>query len=68
VHAFGIDVPGVELLFLAMVFANPAFIYFFSFLFDKDETGSLVVKMFYFVFGIIAPIVVSILQVVNDNT
>ena len=67
-HAFGIDVPDVEILFLATIFANPAFIYFFSFLFDKDETGSLVIKMFYFVMGIIAPIAVSVLQVVNKNT
>lgn len=68
VHAFGIDVPDVAVLFLAMIFANPAFVYFFSFLFDKDETGSLVIKMFYFVIGIIAPIAVSVLQVVNQTT
>lgn len=68
VHAFDIDVPGVELLFAITIFANPAFIYFFSFLFEKDETGSLVIKMLYFVLGIIGPIAVSILQVVNDST
>lgn len=65
VHAFGIDVPQVEIIFLIMIFANPAFVYFFSFLFEKDETGSLILKMFYFVMGMIAPIVVSVLQVVN---
>lgn len=68
VHAFGIDVPGIEYLFLMMIFANPAFVYFFTFFFDKDETGSLVIKMFYFVFGMIAPIVVSVLSVVNPTT
>jgi len=68
VHAFGIDVPGVEILFLITIFANPAFIYFFSFLFEKDETGSIVIKMLYFVIGIIAPLAISILQVVNEST
>lgn len=64
-HWFSIDVPQVQWLFAAVIFANPAFIYAFSFLFEKDETGSFVVKMFYFVFGMIAPIAVSVLQVVN---
>jgi hypothetical protein len=35
---------------------------------DKEETGSLVVKMIYFVIGVIAPITLSILQVVNQST
>lgn len=61
VHAFGIDVPDIGYLFLAVVFCNPVFLYVFSFFFDKDETGSLVVKMFYFLFGVIGPIAVSIL-------
>ena len=56
------------MLFLITIFANPAFIYFYSFLFDKDETGSIVIKMVYFVLGIIAPLAISILQVVNDTT
>lgn len=67
-HAFGIDVPDIEYLFIIMIFANPAFVYFFSFLFEKDETGSLVLKMFYFLLGMIAPIIVSVLQVVNPKT
>ena len=61
VHAFGLDIPDIAYLFGAIVLVNPAFLYFFSFFFDKDETGSLVIKMFYFVFGIIAPIAISIL-------
>lgn len=68
VHAFGIDVPGVEWLFAATILANPVFVYFFTFLFEKDEAGSLVIKMFYFCFGMIAPIAVSVLQVVNATT
>lgn len=51
-----------------LIFANPAFIYFLTFIFEKEETGSLVVKMIYFVIGIIAPIAISILQVVNSST
>ena len=58
---FDIDVPYVWVLFILNVFTNPAFIYFFSFLFDKDETGSLVIKMIYIVIGIIGPITMSIL-------
>ena len=68
VWAFGIDVPQVWVLFLVNVFANPAFIYFLSFLFDKEETGSLVLKMIFFVIGIVAPIAIAILQVVNEDT
>lgn len=67
IHIFGIDIPGVEVLFLIVIFANPAFIYFFSFLFDKDEAGSLAIKMLYFVMGIIAPIAVSVLEVIEST-
>jgi len=67
IHAYGLDLPKVEYLFLVAVFANPAFIYFFSFLFDKDEAGSLAIKMLYFLLGIIAPITVSILQVLPNT-
>jgi hypothetical protein len=65
IHLFNIDVPKVHYLFITVVFANPAFIYAFSFFFEKDESGSLVIKMIYFLFGVIAPIAVSILQLVN---
>ena len=68
VHAFGLDIPGVEVLFLITIFTNPAFIYFFSFLFEKDEAGSLAIKLLYFIIGIIAPLTVSILLVVNEDT
>jgi len=68
VNVFDIDVPKVWALFFVTIFANPAFIYFFSFFFDKDEAGSLIIKMLYMILGIIAPIVISILQVVNEHT
>ena len=68
VQAFGVQVDQVWILFLLLIFANPAFIYFLTFIFEKEETGSLVVKMIYFVIGIIAPIAISILQVVNSST
>lgn len=61
VNVFGIDVPDVGYLFLATMLSNPVFIYFFSFFFDNDESGSLVLKMFYFCLGIIGPIAVSVL-------
>ena len=61
IQVFDIDIPQCWVLFFVNVFTNPAFIYFFSFLFEKDETGSLVIKMLYFVIGIIGPITMSIL-------
>ena len=67
VHAFGLDLPEVEWLFTVMIFANPAFIYFLSFLFEKDDSGSLAIKLVYFVFGVIAPIAISILQVIDKT-
>jgi hypothetical protein len=61
VHAFGLEVPLVEYLFRVTVFANPAFIYFFSFLFENVDSGSLTIKILFFLLGIIAPIAISIL-------
>jgi len=51
-----------------MILANPPFLYFFSFLFDKDDAGSLAIKMVYFLIGVVAPITVSILEIVNEDT
>lgn len=68
IWAFGLTVPYAWVLFIIVIFANPAFIYAFSFLFEKDDAGSLSVKMIYFLLGIIAPIAISILQVVNETT
>ena len=65
---FKIDVPYAWVLFVVNVFANSAFIYALSFFFEKEDSGSLTVKMIYFIFGIIGPIVVGILQIVNDST
>ena len=67
VYAFDIDVPQVWVLFLLHILAAPVFLYFLSFLFEKEESGSLVVKMVFFVVGIVAPIAISILQIF-DNT
>ena len=41
-----------------MIFANPTFVYFMSFLFEKEESGSLGVKMIYFIIGIIMTITI----------
>lgn len=48
-------------MFLIFIFANPIFVYFFSFLFDKDSTGSIVVRILYLLIGGLMPIVVSTL-------
>ena len=68
VHAFGLDVPNVEWLFFVTAFSNPVFIYFFSFLFDKEDSGSLMIKVVYLVIGAVAPIAISFLQVINPTT
>ena len=64
IYAFGLKLPDVEVLFLIHIFANPAFIYFFSFLFEKDDAGSLALRMLYFIFGVIGSIAVSVLYVI----
>ena len=67
IYAFDLTLPDVEILFLIHIFTNPAFIYFFSFLFEKDEAGSLSIKMVYFIMGIIGPIAVSVLFVIEST-
>lgn len=67
VWAFDIDCPQCWVLFTIHIFANPAFIYFMSLLFDKEESGSLAVKIVFFIVGIAAPITVSIL-LIFENT
>jgi hypothetical protein len=44
-----------------MIASNSPFIYFISFLCKNEETGSLVVKLLYFLIGLIAPIAISVL-------
>jgi ABC-type multidrug transport system fused ATPase/permease subunit len=68
IHAFALDLPKVEALFAITVFANPPFIYFVSFIFRKEESGSLFTKLLHFVLGLIAPITFVILQFVNEKT
>lgn len=46
-----------------MIFTNPAFVYFLSFFFEKEESGSLVLKIIYFIIGVIVPIIFSVLQI-----
>mmetsp|Transcript_33217 Transcript_33217/g.23947 ORF Transcript_33217/g.23947 Transcript_33217/m.23947 type:complete len:92 (-) Transcript_33217:1668-1943(-) len=58
VRRFEIDVPDCEQLFLYFVLVNPVFIYCLSFMFDSDTKGSVLVRVFYFVFGGIAPLAI----------
>ena len=57
-----VNVPYAWLFFVINLFANPVFVYAVSFFFNRDEAGSLAIKVIYFVFGIIAPITVLILE------
>ena len=63
IFAFNLQADQVQYLFLLMILANPVFIYFLSFLFEKEETGSLIIKIIYFLIGVIVPIVLSVLQI-----
>lgn len=67
VGIFDIDVPDVWLIFLLTTFANPVFLYAFSFLFTNEEKASLMIKIIYFTLGIVAPLAMSFLQL-SPNT
>ena len=58
---FDVEVPGVYHLFGLIILANPVFVYFVTSFFDKDESGSLAINVIFFVFGIIAPISLTVL-------
>jgi ATP-binding cassette subfamily A (ABC1) protein 3 len=65
IYLFDVVVPEVYHLFGLIIFANPVFIYFVSFFFDKDESGSLAINIIFFIFGIIAPISLTVLQIIS---
>ena len=65
---FSINVPYTWLFFIINLFANPVFVYAISFLFDRDEAGSLAIKIIYFIFGLLAPITILILELINNET
>ena len=65
-YTFDQEVIWLELLFFQYKTLRSC--YFFSFLFDKDDAGSLAIKMVYFLIGVVAPITVSILEIVNPDT
>ena len=63
-----IDAVDCEYVFGAFCLANPVFIYAISFFFDQDAKASVIVRVFFFVFGGVAPIAIQILEVVNKRT
>jgi hypothetical protein len=67
IHAFGLEIPKVEALFAVATLANPPFIYFMSFIFKKEEAGSLFMKLLHFIFGLVAPIAFVILPFVSEK-
>ena len=66
-YIFDIGIEGIYQLFILVVFANPLFLYFLSFFFSNEESGSFAINIIYFLFGIIAPISISVLQVVSED-
>lgn len=66
VHWLEIDAPDIEHIFFNFSIVNPLFVYAVSFLFDTDSKASVVVRIFYFALGGVAPIAIMVLQVVNE--
>jgi hypothetical protein len=48
---------------LIFIFANPVFVYFFSFLFENEGSASIITRLIYILLGSILPIAVSFLQI-----
>jgi hypothetical protein len=65
IYLYDVEVPEIYKLFGLVIFANPVFVYFISFFFDKEESGSLAINIIFFIFGIIAPISLTILQILS---
>jgi uncharacterized integral membrane protein len=66
-NAFGADIPDAWVLLVLFLFVNPPFIYTCSFLFAKDSTGGIVITFFYFFFGGLCTVAVSILKVLEST-
>lgn len=62
---FEIDAPQCEVVFFFFALVNPVFVYAISFIFDRDTKASVMIRVFYFVLGGLAPIAVQVLQVIN---
>ena len=67
INLFDIDLPYAWVMFVCMIFSNPVFVYFLSFLFEKDNTGSIITRLLYVLFGGICPLAVSILSVIPST-
>ena len=63
----GTDLPYGWLFFLLFLVANPPFIYFLSFFFDKDSAGGTFVAIFFLAVGWIGAIAIGILQVIPST-
>lgn len=61
IHVFGLDIPQVWVLCLLFALANPAFIYFWSLLFEKEGAASSSIRIIFILFGCILPMACSIL-------
>ena len=52
-------------MFVLIVFANPLYLYALSFFFENEESGGFAVNIIFFIWGIVTPICISVLQVVS---
>jgi len=58
IMVFEIDAPEPEILFFWFALVNPLFIYCVTFVFDNDALASIILRIFYFVLGGVAPIAI----------
>ena len=56
-----IDAPKIEELFFSFSVVNPLFIYAVSFLINSDSQASVIIRIFYFALGGVAPIAIQVL-------
>jgi hypothetical protein len=55
--------PYTWVIVLVFIFANPVFVYSFSFLFENEASASILTRLIYLLTGSILPIAVSVLQI-----
>lgn len=67
IQIFGVNLPQSYVLFIAFILAHPVCIYFLSFLFATDVSGSFAIRILYLVVGIILPIAVTVMFFIEST-
>mmetsp|Transcript_38641 Transcript_38641/g.28515 ORF Transcript_38641/g.28515 Transcript_38641/m.28515 type:complete len:207 (+) Transcript_38641:236-856(+) len=64
---FGIRIDGAWIFFSVFTFANPVFVYVFSNVFKEENTASIVIRIFYMIFGMICPVFVALIMLFEST-